>query len=495
MNSDTLNKDKQLRRRIKSRMSEEKRQLLIVEDDTGLQKQLKWFFSEHYNVMVVDSHDAALAEMRCNGAEVVLLDLGLPPHPDDSTEGLRVLADISRIAPCTRTIVLTGFGDTETAVKAVSKGAWDFFPKPAEPQVLGVMVDRAFRMSTLERLYREQEQRPMATDTFGLITANATMQQLWKKARKIALTDITCLIRGESGTGKEVIARAIHQVSKRHKWPFVAINCAAIPEALIESELFGFERGAFTGAYKQTPGKIEVANHGTLFLDELGDMPLPAQAKLLRFMQERKIERIGGRTEIPVDVRVLCATNKSLLEMVKEGTFREDLYFRMAETELVVPPLRDRGQDKLFLARTFLSRFAEEYGSDVVNFDEGALSAIENYAWPGNVRELMSKVKHGVVMADRKFVTSADLGFKLVEPFPNLRQARERGERVAIMKALTASSGKIAAASRLLGVTRPTMYDLMKRYGIGDTTARGLDDLHPVDDDKSLPRSAAPQSP
>ncbi|MCB1694388.1 MAG: sigma 54-interacting transcriptional regulator, partial [Pseudomonadales bacterium] len=255
---------------------------------------------------------------------------------------------------------------------------------------------------------------------------------------------------------------------------FVAINCAAIPETLIESELFGFERGAFTGAHKQTPGKIESANRGTLFLDELGDMPLSAQAKLLRFMQERCIERIGGRTEIPVDVRVVCATNRDLRAMIAEGTFREDLYFRMAETEIVLPPLRERGEDKLLLARNFLARFAEEYGSDVVNFDDGAIAAIESYNWPGNVRELMSKIKHGVVMADRRFVSAADMGLKSVDAFPNLREARDRAERSAVLKALTATGGRIAAASRLLGITRPTMYDLIKRHGIDEAAGRGL---------------------
>ena len=441
--------------------------LLIVEDDEGLQKQLKWHFCEcDYHVALAHDFDTAIESLRLHEPSVVIQDLGLPPHEDEVSEGFRTMQEILRLSKSTKVIVVTGANATEHALRAVSLGAYDFYPKPIDTQVLDLIVDRAFSMYDLEQRNRRL-QKYEASPLTGLVTANSTMLSICNKLEKIAATTVTCMLNGQSGTGKEVLARAIHELSDRAEGPFVAINCAAIPEALIESELFGHEKGSFTGADKQTIGKIESAQGGTLFLDELGDMPLAAQAKLLRFIQERVVERVGGRSEIPVDTRIVCATNRDLEQMVKDGTFREDLYFRVTEVIVSIPRLADRGEDKLLLARHFLNSFAEEYGRDVVNFDEGALAAIDSYEWPGNVRELISKVKNGVVMADGKFVTAGDLGLEEVgELALNLRHVREAAERTAILKALAISGGQISSAAKLLGVTRPTLYDLFKRHDI-----------------------------
>lgn len=441
--------------------------LLIVEDDLGLQKQLKWHFSEgEYNVVLANDFETAIEALRMHEPSVVIQDLGLPPHEDDVSEGFRTMQEILRLSRNTKVIVVTGTNETEHALRAVSMGAYDFYPKPVDTQVLDLIVDRAFQMFELEQQNRQLQQQATSPLT-GLITSHPAMLNICNKLEKIAATDVTCSLNGESGTGKEVLARAIHALSTRRDGPFVAINCAAIPESLIESELFGHEKGSFTGAGKQTIGKIESAKSGTLFLDELGDMPLAAQAKLLRFIQERVIERVGGRIEIPVDVRIVCATNRNLQTMVSEGTFREDLYFRVSEVVINIPRLADRGEDKLLLSRYFLNQFSKEYNRDIVNFDETALAAIDAYHWPGNVRELISKVKNGVVLADGKFVTALDLGLEEVgELALNLKHVREGAERSAIIKALAISGGKITAAAKLLGVTRPTLYDLLKRYGI-----------------------------
>lgn len=441
--------------------------LLIVEDDTGLQNQLKWHFSEgDYKVVLADDFDSAIDELRLNEPAVVIQDLGLPPDEDDVAEGFRTMQEILRLSPATKVIVVTGANETQHALRAVSMGAYDFYPKPVDTQVLDLIVDRAFQMSELERQNRQMNEQ-LSSPLTGLVTSHPAMRNICSKLEKIAATDVTCSLYGESGTGKEVLARAIHALSPRKDQPFVAINCAAIPESLIESELFGHEKGSFTGASARNIGRVESAAGGTLFLDELGDMPLAAQAKLLRFIQERVIERVGGRVEIPVDVRIVCATNKDLQKMATEGTFREDLFFRISEIVIEIPPLRDRGEDKLLLARYYLKQYAEEYGRDIVNFDETAVAAIEAYDWPGNVRELISKVKNGVVMADGKFISAIDLGLEEVgEMALNLKHAREAAERTAIIKALAISSGKITAAAKLLGVTRPTLYDLLKRYGI-----------------------------
>ena len=443
--------------------------LLIVEDDPGVQKQLKWHFSDgNYKVVHARDYNSAIEALRLHEPTVVVQDLGLPPQEDSVSEGFRAMQEILRLAPNTKVIVVTGAQDTDHALRAVSMGAYDFYPKPIDTQVLDLIVDRAFQMHDLEKQnkklrYLDGSSSPLT----GLVTCHSGMLNICNKLEKIAATDVTCSLNGESGTGKEVLAKAIHVLSPRIDGPFIVISCAAIPDTLIESELFGHEKGSFTGADKQTIGKIESAEGGTLFLDELGDMPLEAQAKLLRFIQERVIERIGGRVEIPVDVRIVCATNKNLEQMVAEGTFREDLYFRISEMVVNIPPLRDRGEDKLLLSRHFLDRFVHEYNSSIVNFDETAIAAIDTYRWPGNVRELISKVKNAVVMADGKFITAIDLGLEQsAELALNLKHVREAAERSAIMKALTISNGKITAAAKLLGVTRPTLYDLLKKYGI-----------------------------
>ncbi|MFT7304745.1 MAG: two-component system NtrC family response regulator [Candidatus Azotimanducaceae bacterium] len=450
-------------------MGSHNQSLLIVEDDPGLQKQLKWHFSESdYEVLLAKDYDSAVEAIRRHEPSVVIQDLGLPPHPDEVCEGFRTMQEILKISRTTKVIVVTGSQETEHALRAVSMGAYDYYPKPIDTQVLDLIVDRAFQMFNLE----QQNKHLMSNSNSalsGLISSDSAMLEICHKLEKIASTDITCSLYGESGTGKEVLSRAIHELSERKKEPFVAINCAAIPDSLIESELFGHEKGSFTGADKQTIGRIESAQGGTLFLDELGDMPLMAQAKLLRFIQERVIERVGGRQEIPVDVRIVCATNKNLEEMVKEGSFREDLYFRISEMMVAIPPLRDRGEDKLLLARHFLSTYAEQYKRDIVNFDETALTAVDAYGWPGNVREMISKVKNAVIMADTKFVSAADLGLAETGQLAlNLKHVREAAERTAILKALAISNGKITAAAKLLGVTRPTLYDLLKRYSISN---------------------------
>ena len=441
--------------------------LLIVEDDAGLQNQLKWHFSEaDYEVVLANDFDSAIEALRLNEPSVVIQDLGLPPHEDEVVEGFRTMHEILRLSRHTKVIVVTGTQDTEHALRAVSMGAYDFYPKPVDTQVLDLIVYRAFQMYDLEM--KNKDLQELGTSPLrGLIASHPTMMSICSKLEKIAKTDVTCSLNGESGTGKEVLAHAVHHLSPRKDGPFVAINCAAIPDTLIESELFGHEKGSFTGADKRGIGKIESAEGGTLFLDELGDMPLSAQAKLLRFLQERVIERIGGRTEIPVDVRIVCATNKDLKQMVEENTFREDLYFRICEMVVNIPPLRDRGEDKLLLARHFLNEYAAEYQSDVLNFDETGIAAIDAYSWPGNVRELISKVKNAVVMTDGKFITAVDLGLEDVgEMALNLKHVREEAERTAIQKAMAISSGKVTTAAKLLGVTRPTLYDLIKRYNI-----------------------------
>lgn len=448
-------------------MEKNKKTLLIVEDDPGLQNQLKWHYSESvYEVVLAEDHDSAIEAIRLHTPAVVIQDLGLPPHPDEVTEGFRTMQDILRLARETKVIVVTGSQEVEHALRAVSLGAYDYYSKPVDTQILDLIVDRAFQMYDLEQQSREV-QAGEASPLTGMITSHPLMLKICHKLEKIAATDVTCSLFGESGTGKEVLARAIHTLSPRKDKAFVAINCAAIPDTLIESELFGHEKGSFTGAAKQQIGKIESAAGGTLFLDELGDMPLAAQAKLLRFIQERVIERVGGRVEIPVDVRIVCATNKNLEAMVSEGTFREDLFFRISDMMIQIPPLRDRGEDKLLLAKYFLRQFTEQYNSDVVNFDESATAALDAYHWPGNVRELIGKIKNAVIMADGKFITAFDLDLEEVGDLAlNLKHVRESAERTAIQKALAISSGKITAAAKLLGVTRPTLYDLMKRYNI-----------------------------
>jgi two-component system NtrC family response regulator len=445
------------------------RKLLIVEDDSGLQSQLRWCFDE-YEVLSAEDRSSALAQLRRHEPAVVLQDLGLPPDPTGVKEGLATLADILELAPHTKIIVITGNDDRENAVKAVSLGAYDFYQKPIDTEVLALIVRRAYQMYELEeenrRLLQEQSSSPLE----GLIATSEPMLQICRLIEKVAPTDASVLLLGESGTGKELLARALHTLGPRASARFVTINCAAIPDTLLESELFGYEKGAFTGAVKRTRGKIEHADRGTLFLDEVGDMPLALQAKLLRFLQQRVIERLGGHEEIPVDVRVVCATNQDLTNLIKEGRFREDLYYRISEVNVRVPALRERDSDVIVLARTFLDKHAKQHHRSLRGFSQDALRAIQAYAWPGNVRELENKINGGVILAEGTHVTAKDLELEAQAPEQAiplvLRQVRERAEQQAIRRALSIDDGNISKAAELLGITRPTLYDLLNKYGI-----------------------------
>lgn len=444
--------------------------LLVIEDDPGLQSQLRWCF-EGYEVIIAGDRQAALAAMQKHQPAVVTLDLGLPPDPANASEGLAALEEILAIYPHTKIIVVTGNDDRDNAIKAVSLGAYDFYQKPVEPEILGMIIARAHALYELEEEYR-QLQQARTTQIEGIIGASPQMQKACRMVEKVAPSDVTTLLLGESGTGKELFARALHNLSPRKSGPFIAINCAAIPEALLESELFGHEKGAFTGASKQTRGKVEYADGGTFFLDEVGDLPQSLQAKMLRFLQERVIERVGGRAEIAVDVRVICATHQDLRRLIDEGTFREDLYYRISEVTLQIPPLREREGDSLMLARVFLERFCRGLGQSLKGFSPEAIQAIERYSWPGNVRELENKIKRAVIMADGDYVTAEDLeldvgGEAEGEPLLlDLRHVREEAERKALQRALTLANNNITQAAELLSVSRPTLYDLLNKYGL-----------------------------
>ncbi len=442
--------------------------LLIVDDDKGIQKQLKWSLSD-YDVVLADDRESAVAAVRRHEPKVITLDLGLPPDAANASEGLAALQEILTIAPHSKVIVITGNDDRTTALAAISAGAYDFYQKPIENDVINVIVARAFSVAAIEEENRKM--RAVAGSDIGIIGNSESIERLRMMVKRIAPTGITALLLGESGTGKEVTANAIHLASDRKKKPFIAINCASIPENLLESELFGFEKGAFTGAHRTTKGKIECAEGGTLFLDEIGDMPFGLQAKLLRFLQEKSIERLGGRQEIPVDVRVVCATNQNLEEMVKEKTFREDLFYRVSEITVNIPPLRNRDEDVIILAQYFLQHYAKEYKRNVKSFSENALSAIKGHQWPGNIRELQNKVKSSVIMTTGTQVTAMDLGFfehqdKNFQLSLNLRVIREQAETIAIQKAYALADGNISKAAELLGVTRPTLYSLIEKYDL-----------------------------
>jgi two-component system NtrC family response regulator len=449
-------------------MSEASRKLLIVEDDPGLLSQLKWCF-EGYDVYTAEDRESAIVELRRHEPTVVLQDLGLPPKPEGVEEGLLTLTETLKLAPHTKVIVVTGNGDQENALTAVAQGAYDFYEKPVDTDTLKLLVDRAFNISELESENRRLQSKVHESPLDGIVAASEGMLAVCHMIEKVAPTNVTALLLGESGTGKELLARALHRLSPRADKDFVAINCAAIPENLLESELFGHEKGSFTGAHKQTLGKIEVASGGTLFLDEIGDMPLPLQAKMLRFLQERVIERVGGREEISVDVRVICATNQNPEELIKEGVFREDLYYRVSEITINIPPFRDREEGRLILARTLLQKYSNLQSRAINGFSDDAVQAIESYSWPGNVRELENKIKGAVIMADGKMVTSADLGIAAgegEEESLNLREVRSQAESKAIRVALTKCFGNISKTAELLGVTRPTLYDLLNKYGL-----------------------------
>ena len=446
--------------------------LLIVEDDLALQKQIKWTLDRFESVTASD-RESALLMVRRHQPQVVTMDLGLPPDPDSVSEGFKLLEQILDLEPGTKVIVLTGQNDNANALRAVAMGAYDFLAKPFEPDVLNMVVERASRLAELQAENRRLITLHQPDAMAGLITRDAEMLRICRTIERVASSDATVMLLGESGTGKEVLAQGVHAASKR-TGRFVAINCAAIPENLLESELFGYEKGAFTGAGKTTPGKIETADKGTLMLDEIGDLPHSLQAKLLRFLQERTIERLGGRQELPVDVRVVGATHQDLAAQIKTGQFREDLYYRLAEIVVSIPPLRERNGDAVLMAHAFLRRFAQEQRRGNLALADDAIQAIEAHAWPGNVRELLNAIKRAAIMADGVRVTAADIGL----PVPNgegqtasssdidLRKVREQAERQAIITALARSSGNIVRASEMLGVSRPTLYDLMHRLAI-----------------------------
>jgi two-component system NtrC family response regulator len=447
--------------------TEKTRSLLIVEDDPALQKQIRWSFDQ-YETIVADDRESALNQVRRHAPAVVTMDLGLPPDADSVSEGFRLLEQLLAIAPDTKVIVLTGQNDQANALRAIGMGAYDFFAKPFEPEILKLTIDRAFRLHALQQENRRLQVMHQPDVLGGLITRDPEMLKICRTIEKVAPSNATILLLGESGTGKELLARGLHSASPRCDERFVAINCAAIPENLLESELFGYEKGAFTGAAKTTPGKIETAHRGTLMLDEIGDLPLSLQAKLLRFLQERVVERVGGRQEIPVDVRIVCATHQDLKAQIREGRFREDLYYRLAEIVITIPPLRNRVGDAALLAHAFARRFAEEQKRSITLGDD-AITSISAYPWPGNVRELENCLKRAVIMADGSTLTAADIGLETADHEPaslDLRAIREEAERKAILAALSRSNGNVVRAAELLGISRPTLYDLMHKFGL-----------------------------
>lgn len=446
--------------------------LLIIEDDPGLQSQMRWSFAA-YDIYIAGDRDTAITEVEQHKYPVVTLDLGLPPDPANATEGFAVLERILSISPYSKVIVVTGNDDTENAVKAIAMGAYDFYQKPIDPDILGLIIDRAHWLYELEEENRELLKDAAKSPLEGVLAASPQMLKVCQIVEKVAPTEVTTLLLGESGTGKEILARAIHSLSPRAKRAFIAINCAAIPENLLESELFGYEKGAFTGATKQTRGKIEYAEGGTFFLDEIGDLPMALQAKILRFLQERTIERLGGRKEIPIDVRVVCATHQDLPSLIQQGLFREDLYYRISEITIEIPPLRDREGDAILLARSFLDKIGKQNKKSLKGFTPDALRSIENYSWPGNVRELENKMKRAVVMADGSQVVVDDLDIaqspvvmEEEEMIVDLRQVREKAEKQAINRALTLRKGNLSQTAELLGISRPTLYDLMGKYSL-----------------------------
>jgi len=449
-------------------VNQDKKSLLVIEDDPGLQKQLRWSF-DAYEVLVASDRESALALLRRHEPAVVTMDLGLPPDPDGASEGLATLAQILELAPGTKVIVLTGNQDHGNALKAVAAGAYDFHQKPFDPDMLHLVVERAYYLHALQQENRRLLQTQTHALISGVITRDPALLKVCRNVEKVAPSDATVILLGESGTGKEILARALHQSSARREKRFMAINCAAIPEALLESELFGYEKGAYTGAVKQTPGKIELAHEGTFFLDEVGDLPMALQAKLLRFLQERVIERVGGRKEIPVDVRIVCATHQNLKKLIEESRFREDLYYRLSEIVITIPPLRERVGDAALLAHHFKNKFCAQEKRASLSFSQDALAAIESHPWPGNVREMENCIKRAVIMAEGPIVTAEDLGLQTspgpAEPI-NLRQIRDKAEYDALMKALARVNGNVVKAAELLGVSRPTIYDLMNRHGI-----------------------------
>jgi len=443
--------------------------LLIVDDDDEIRTQMKWALAKDYDVLLAEDRPGALEQFSAEKPTVVLLDLGLPPRPASPEEGLLALSELIALDGLVKIVVISGQGEKENALKAIGAGAYDFLCKPVEVEELKFLLKRCFHVANLEREYR-QMQHLLHEDAFeSMLGTSPRMQAVFDSIRKVATTDAPVLILGESGTGKEMAALGIQRKSSRKDGQFVAINCSAIPESLLESELFGHEKGAFTGAHAQRKGRIETAGGGTLFLDEIGEIPLPIQVKLLRFLQEKRIERVGGRQEIQIDTRVIAATNADLTKNMAAGSFREDLFYRLAVVQIVLPPLRDREADISLLANSFLHRFAASIGKAGLSFNLEALRAIKRHPWPGNVRELENRVKRAVIMAEGKRLTPLDLE---LEPSSSassagtLKEAREALERDMIQRALRKHAGKITPAAAELGVSRPTLYELMDKLGI-----------------------------
>jgi two-component system, NtrC family, response regulator len=444
--------------------------LLIVEDDEGLQNQLRWSFDE-YKVLVAGDRATALDAIDRHQPAVVTLDLGLPPDPANASEGLATLQGILKRQPFTKVIVVTGNDDRAVALDTIGNGAYDFCQKPVDIDTLKLIVSRAFHLAELEAENRALQKKQQQAGALGqIIGASPQLTKVLQTVEKVADSDASILILGESGTGKELIAQSLHQLSQRHSAPLVAINCAAIPGELLESELFGYEKGAFTGAVKTTPGKIEQARGGTLFLDEIGDMPISLQAKILRFLEQRVFERVGGRDEIAADVRIICATHQNIATLITDHLFREDLYYRIGEIEILIPPLRERTGDSSLLAKAFLEQFAKQQNSQVKGLTTEALELLEGYSWPGNIRELKNTIKRAVIMSEGTLLSPTDLNIESTNgasvQTTDLKQARAAAERQAVEKALLASTGNVASAAKMLGITRPTLYALMERLKI-----------------------------
>jgi two-component system NtrC family response regulator len=448
-----------------------KPRLLVVDDEEDLRTQMKWALADDYEVVLAADREQALAQVRESRPAVVTLDLGLPPRAGGVEEGFAALYEIHEAEPGTKVIVITGRDEREFALQAVAQGAYDHFCKPVQIDELKVVLRRAFQIHALEQENREQQRQRGGEAFEDLIGVSEAMQQVFSSVRKLAVTDAPVLIVGESGTGKELVANAIHRLGTRAQGPFAAINCGAIPENLLESELFGHEKGAFTGAHAQRRGRIELAHGGTLFLDEIGELPLLLQVKLLRFLQERKLQRVGGRQDLTVDARVISATNSDLKAALREGRFRDDLYYRVAVVTVPLPPLRERGEDVFLLARAFLERESAQSRKKITGFTPEALRAIEGHPWPGNVRELENRVRRAVVMSDGPLVGSVDLELEAAPgdaaQSRGLREMRETVERETIRKALSRNRGNVSQTAAELGISRPTLYGLMEKLGIG----------------------------
>jgi two-component system NtrC family response regulator len=444
-----------------------KPKLLIVDDDAEIRTQMKWALAKDYEILVAENRAQAVATFRSEQPAVVLLDLGLPPQPGNPEEGLAALSELLALNRLTKVVIASGQGEKDVALRAIGAGAYDFLCKPVEMDELKLLLTRCFHVAQLEREYRDLQQLYQGNVFEGMLGTSRPMQTVFDTIRKVAGSDAPVLILGESGTGKEMAARAIHQQSGRKDAAFVAINCSAIPETLLESELFGHEKGSFTGAHAQRKGRIETAEGGTLFLDEIGEIPLPLQVKLLRFLQDQCLQRVGGREDIQINVRVIAATNADLKKAIAAGTFREDLFYRLAVVQIVMPPLRERENDILLLAQTFLQRFALQVRKTGLAFDRAAVLALNSHPWPGNVRELENSIRRAVIMADGKHVTMQDLEFAPASKGKagTLKEVREAAEREIIERVLRKHSGKISLAAAELGVSRPTLYELMEKLG------------------------------